>query len=287
MPYDMTIFTTIAGASASFVAILGGFIVSKLIAINDERERITGHIKELDTEISLKSKEKSYLQERLDEEDALTFIREHSEELVAQKSVDIVYRKDEENIIKKEVLLPYWEKGIELVKRFKNANTGSPILNKDDIPKTLAEEISENGFEYDICCEIAAEIYPKRVRVRAVQVTWYAREQEKVEELEREVKFLSVKKEYFLEQAIPLKKPKGMGRGLFLFGAFSVFNIIQPLIFSVITGVTKNQYNAMILVAIFLFSVGLSSIFWHLSWLLKWKEEKRLEIDNYKTEVRK
>ena len=32
--------TTIASASASFVAILGGFIASKLIAVNGEREAV-------------------------------------------------------------------------------------------------------------------------------------------------------------------------------------------------------------------------------------------------------
>lgn len=37
---------TIAGASASFVAILGGFIASKLIAINGERETMQSKLKE-------------------------------------------------------------------------------------------------------------------------------------------------------------------------------------------------------------------------------------------------
>ena len=39
MEYDLTAtLTTIAAASASFVAILGGFIASKLIAVSGERE---------------------------------------------------------------------------------------------------------------------------------------------------------------------------------------------------------------------------------------------------------
>ena len=38
---------TIAGASASFVAILGGFIASKLISLNSERDSTQSKLKQL------------------------------------------------------------------------------------------------------------------------------------------------------------------------------------------------------------------------------------------------
>lgn len=47
--YDLkTVLTTIAACSASIVAILGGFIASKLIAINAERDEVNTRISELD-----------------------------------------------------------------------------------------------------------------------------------------------------------------------------------------------------------------------------------------------
>ena len=48
MSYDLTaVLTTIAAASASIVAILGGFIASKLIAISSERSAVLDHLKQM------------------------------------------------------------------------------------------------------------------------------------------------------------------------------------------------------------------------------------------------
>ena len=52
--YDLTtVLTTIAACSASIVAIVGGFIASKLIAINTERDEVNTRISELDEEIEM------------------------------------------------------------------------------------------------------------------------------------------------------------------------------------------------------------------------------------------
>ena len=49
--------TTIAGSSASFVAILGGFVASKLITINGERDAVDNRLNELRSEIDLKKQQ--------------------------------------------------------------------------------------------------------------------------------------------------------------------------------------------------------------------------------------
>ena len=52
MSYDLTaVLTTIAAASASIVAILGGFIASKLIAISSERSAVLDHLKQINKEL--------------------------------------------------------------------------------------------------------------------------------------------------------------------------------------------------------------------------------------------
>ena len=61
---DLTLFSTIASASASFVAIIGGLIASKLITINGERESIETRILELDELIEMKSKEEASIFEK-------------------------------------------------------------------------------------------------------------------------------------------------------------------------------------------------------------------------------
>ena len=53
--YDLTtLLTTIASISASFVAILGGFIASKLISISENRSSTLDKLRSRDKEISVK-----------------------------------------------------------------------------------------------------------------------------------------------------------------------------------------------------------------------------------------
>ena len=73
--YDLTtLLTTIASISASFVAILGGFIASKLISISENRSSTLDKLRSLDKEISVKISLKESLQDENNESDALDFI---------------------------------------------------------------------------------------------------------------------------------------------------------------------------------------------------------------------
>lgn len=59
MPYDLTaVLTTIAAASASIVAILGGFIASKLIAISSERSAALDRLKQVNEELNFRVSER-------------------------------------------------------------------------------------------------------------------------------------------------------------------------------------------------------------------------------------
>lgn len=76
--YDLTtVLTTIAACSASIVAILGGLIASKLIALNAERNETNTRIAELDEEIDFFTEGHDMLQALLNEDDALDFIKEN------------------------------------------------------------------------------------------------------------------------------------------------------------------------------------------------------------------
>ena len=64
--------TTISAASASFVAILGGFIASKLLSIIGERDSVTGQIANLAAQIDQKQKREDWYRYQVNEHDAVT-----------------------------------------------------------------------------------------------------------------------------------------------------------------------------------------------------------------------
>lgn len=274
MPYDISIFTTIASLSASFVAILGGFIASKLITVNGERERITANIEEIDLQLDLKTEERDRLQKRLDEDDALDFIRDNISDLINQEPLDKVYEEDKQNRLQQDDLLPYWDKALVLVDRFANAPDIEESLNDDDIPSSLAAEIKSDAFAYDVCCEIAKECSPSMLKPFSPPTgAWYERDSQRVYNLEFEIEALNIQKEQYQKQKISLKKPRGMRCGITLFILFSLFNIIQPLIFSNVKSISKWQHSVMIIVSIILLSVGLIATFIYLAWLLRWNDK--------------
>ena len=109
MMYNLTdTLTTIVACSASIVAILGGFIASKLIAINAERDEVNTRISEIDEEIEFFTKERNLHQAELDEDDALNFVKENIESIVNRRTLEDTYKAEERPQVSKEVLRPYW-----------------------------------------------------------------------------------------------------------------------------------------------------------------------------------
>lgn len=103
--YDLTsVLTTIAACSASIVAILGGLIASKLLALNAEREESETRLSEIDEEISFYKEERDKIQATLDEDDALDFIRNNIENLIQRKDIDSIYQEENWPSIEK---IPY------------------------------------------------------------------------------------------------------------------------------------------------------------------------------------
>lgn len=69
-------FYSIAGCSATIIAIIGGFIASKLISISADRDNILDKIKEINDELNMKTKQHDDIIEKLDDDDALDFVRD-------------------------------------------------------------------------------------------------------------------------------------------------------------------------------------------------------------------
>ena len=75
-------FYSIAGCSATIIAIIGGFIASKLISISADRDNILDKIKEINDELNMKTKQHDDIIEKLDDDDALDFVRDNVSMLV-------------------------------------------------------------------------------------------------------------------------------------------------------------------------------------------------------------
>ena len=266
--------TTIASASASFVAILGGFIASKLIAVNGEREAVDSRLQELKYEIELKQQECDSLQEGITSDDALDFIRAHAANVADMDALSNVYEEDEQQLLEFDELEPYWDDALALAKRFHAECKKATEFNDDNIPCELAAEVKGTYFEYEVCRAIAEEVFPSTLPLISSAMptgAWYERDKQRIANLRIEIASLRIHEEQSKEQQKALKKPRGMKRGLAIFALFSLFNIIQPLVLSTIPLSTAAEYNVVRFISIAFLLIGLIATFWYLSWLLTWK----------------
>lgn len=88
-------FYSIAGCSATNIAIIGGFIASKLISISSDRDAVLDKIKEIDDELEMKTSQYKESVKKLNDDDAFDFVRDNISMLMDNKSIDVVYKTEE------------------------------------------------------------------------------------------------------------------------------------------------------------------------------------------------
>ena len=297
--YDLTAFlTTIAGASASIVAILGGFIASKLLPINGERDSLISKIKEIEEQKAFKEEELKEILNRIDQGDALSFIRKHIDEILDEKSVQQAYTPNEQHDISLDVLTPYWKKALELRKEifdYYNSEEDDCRNNSDNIPNVLAEKYKSNDFDYKVCKMLVKriqkllnrqkyqtfmgeiigfpDITPADLDVVTVEGSNRNSDIDKSNELQSELAWMELQYGQYLEQKKVLKKPKGMIVGLVIFALFSLGCIIIPLILTPRYFNNLQDFWSLKRLVLGIFIVGLAAIFGYLVYMLKWNEE--------------
>ena len=285
MVYNLTsILTTIAACSASIVAILGGFIASKLIAVNAERNEVNTRISELDEEIGFFTEERDMLKEQLDEDDALDFICDKIEYIVNRSSLDDAYKEEERPRLKKEVLQPYWNRAEKTHSQYcaiVNKSIGSYEENDDGVPVEAAK-IFTHDFEYAVCKKICKYIEgaPLAALCQGLDAPiitgkWYADTQEKVISADNKISYLLMQRKQQETRFKALKKPKGMKLGLALFAVFSAVNIVYPLSLSPYETGSYQCYSQAKIFAVSAFAVGLALIMIYLVYLLHWGIKKK------------
>ena len=281
----------IASLSASFVAILGGFIASRLITINSERASCLTQLQNIVDKLFYHEEMQSMIDKSLNEEDAIRYIYNHMAEFVAGDSVEDVYEDTELQSIDLYDLKPLWERAQTIIDLFDQhlQNNGYGAFNSDWIPIEIAEEYADDIFSYEVCKlyvgwglgEHDFENTPFRDTG-----AWYERDSQKVVEHTKEITFLRQQKEQYLINLNSLKQPIGMKIGLILFALFSFCNIILPLAFSLFRFAAPFS-TIVAAVSIFFLTLGLAATFFYLAWMLRWKkeDESQLKFQNQKVKA--
>lgn len=291
MCYDLTAFlTTIASSSAGIVAILGGFIASKLISIDGERDSVLSHLKEIEKELSYRMAERDKLQKEDDENEALNFMSTRLDEILSGDELEPIYKLEPSAELTLERLIPYWEKGIAVAKEYiEELELQKTPMNDVCIPDVLVEKYHGCYFEYELLTLIGEKVKRDsrkdansnnsfniftKVDDLVIPTRVYCTSNGRhIDEENSAISLLSMKKQLLKEQIPALKKPKGMVLGLFIFAVFSVACIIVPLALSPFTTDDLQYYNLIKWSVLGLFLVGLGSIFVYLIYLLYWKQK--------------
>ena len=273
---------TIASLSASFVAILGGFIASRLITINSERASCLSQLQSVTDQLVYYEGTRSVLNRKLNEEDAIRYIYNHMAQLVEEEDIDDVYEDTELQSIDLEDLKPLWEKAQMIKSHFDDhlQSNGYGYYNSDWIPIEIAEEYTDDLFAYEFCKmyvgwglgEHDFENTPFRATGK-----WYEEDRQKILDCSKQIIFLKWQKEHYAATLRSLKQPNGMKIGLILFALFSLTNIILPLTLSLFN-FAKPILTVIAVSSILLLTIGLVATFFYLTWILKWKKEDQSQL---------
>lgn len=299
MEYDLSpLLTTIAGASASIVAIIGGFIASKLISISGDRQAVLAKISEVEQQQSLKQSELSKLQKEANEGDALDFIASNLSSLIQRKDLEAVYRKDLQYDISYETLRPYWNRALVLVGELANTATkmGDNLeLNENDLPKSFAEKYSQDDFAYTVCKKVMRHIikqntkknpYGLNIDLDEMTVSSPIRsaiDESKLKSLQSDVAWLSLQRQQLLDEKTRLAKPKGMTMGLIVFAVFTIICIIVPLSLYPSKVYSCREFSCCKLIIITVFTLALGMVFGYLIHLLRWDNGRKESPEPPKT----
>ena len=282
MHFDLnSLLYTIASLSASFVAILGGFIASKVISINNERAVCKSSLRKLKFRKFFLVGERDSLRKALNENNAICYIYAHMTELVLEMKLEEIYDEAELQVITLADLEPLWIKAQALIKSFDNhIDSSNCILNSDGIPKLLAEELTDDIFAYEICMmysKFDTFEFTHSFNYISERKEWDKRTSIKIEDYSSEIVAIEIQENQYELDLQRLAKPKGMSGSFYLFTLFSVFNIIMPLVLSLFR-FTERIETMIAFSSISMLAIGLLVTFILLTWILK--EEKETEEEN-------
>lgn len=102
--------STIITATSALVAIIGGFLVSRVITLSGERSAIERRLKEINNDLITKQKMLEQIEKDFLEEEIEDFINDYCEEIIIEeKSIQEILDEDDSSDLTLEILEPYIE----------------------------------------------------------------------------------------------------------------------------------------------------------------------------------
>ena len=275
--YDLTVLlTTIAAASASFIAILGGLVASKLLSINGERDLLLDKIAINKSKANFLKEKIEAIQTELIEYDALYFIRENMNDLFANATIELVYKQTESYSVCFDDIKPYWNEALTIFNMIKTKLTktvNTEKLNSDNVPISIAEELKDNYFDYEVCKMIMDYIDKQgHIPYQRNGVMWYRDKQAEQQNYQNELDYIELEDKSLKEKEFLLKKPNGIKVALIIFAVFAFSCIILPLVLVPFQTTSFCLYITVKIISIFVFAFGLISTLCYLIYLLKWNK---------------
>ncbi|MCY9107257.1 hypothetical protein [Bacillus atrophaeus] len=100
--------STITTSTAALVAIIGGFLVSRVISLSSEQTGIKRRIREIDNDLLAKKELLQNIENYLLEEDAKDFLKDNIKKLLQMESLSEIINEDKYNYRSEEELKPYF-----------------------------------------------------------------------------------------------------------------------------------------------------------------------------------
>ena len=264
----------IAGVSASFVAILGGCIATKLISINQERESCENKLSEVHFKNFMFTEQRNMYKTAIDEADALCYIQENADAFESGCELENIYDENEPHYIEYEILLPYWNKAKLYKEKFDDRiHKGKCNFNDLMIPVDLIEETGEDSFAFHFYAMYARWGFSEYFEETEYKIRgeWYENAKQESLNANTQALMLDIEEQRYEMDLKNLKKPQGMKLGLAIFILFSMVNIILPLVLSTIP--LSDKWCVIVSsCSIGLLALGLVSTFLYFALMLKWKE---------------
>lgn len=277
-----TLFASIAQCAATVIAIIGGFIVTKLISFNAEKSEIIIRLDDIAKEKQFRSDRIAELENELKEDDALDLIHEGIEELMADEDGQQTYNERQYNYTWDE-FRPYWEKARATVINLRNEYEAK----KDDkydmngIPLPFAKALS--SFEYEVCQMIMDKLKshdsPLYSAINANRFSPVARlnEVRKTKMAHSDsLRLLELQEKQLTTRKASLEISKSTIAGLGIFGGFALTSIVFPIIILAIAHkLNEKTLTILAWINIPLFIIGLGLTIAYLVILMKSKKRKK------------
>lgn len=227
------------------VAIIGGFLVSRVITLSSEQSGIQRRLNEIINEIDTKEEILSDIETYLLNEDALDFVKDNARDIVEkQKKLEEILKSDEYTNRNLEELIPFINDFEEAFKELLD------LSRKIELPESFSDFWVENNINlsnpnkkefyeiaYDLLIELIEESRPSNPfsfhPLKVPNITpvnkYYHHQMKEKERLEYELKLLKNQKDEQKKISLDYGNPKGIWGGMFVLIYSCIVGIIYPV----------------------------------------------------------